>query len=279
MVAVVSTQKRSEGLASLIVEQKNQPSVQKSAEEQFKDNYLDVILKNSSSKLSKVNTFSDFVAVFQKTAKADYYYYSDGDKPILDYSQHRDTEYYLTLGEADYKKEFVKYCESRGCYSEDELQALNITGCSTMKQLETATADVIKKFSEKLVDMGAMTASFTDDESQKLASLTTYKEMACLNNPDKTPLEKARCLEKFVDRILTDEDISQYIDKKLRDKLADMPDALDIMTKRMEEEEAKQRELEKVCANIKEDFAVESPNDSYENIQKYKASLIAQYVA
>lgn len=278
MITGINSSNRAASLANLVASQKNQPIIQKSAEEEFKDNYLSSILDKCSSKLSEVNSFNDFEKIFRDTAKADYYY-ADNMKNVQNFSVHKDSEDYKTLTQDDCQKAFVKYCESRGCYSEKELQALNKTGCKTMDELENATVEKVKDFSKKLVEMGYTDCYLSDEEAKKVVSFATYEDMAYLNDSNKTPIEKARYLQKLINRILTDDDISKYLDKKLKDKLAQMPNALDSLIEKMEEEEQKKRATEKESANIKPVTEKKDSDDLDENIKKYNASLIAKYTA
>lgn len=276
MIASISSSNRAANLVNLIASQKNQPPVQKSEEEKFKDDYLSSVLDKCSSKLSEANSFKDFEKIFKDAAKADYYY-ADEMKNVQNFSVHKDSEYYKTLNGDDYQKAFVKYCESRGCYSEKELQTLNKTGCKTMDDLEKATVEKVKDFSKKLVEMGYTDCDLTDEEAEKIVSFATYEDMAYLNDSNKTPIEKAKYLQKLINKILTDEDISKYLDKKLKDKLAKMPNALDSLIEKLEDEERKKRETEKENTNIKKVEIKENSYDPNKNIEDYKTSLIEKY--
>ncbi len=276
MITNISGSDRAADLANLLALQKNQPSVKKTTEEDFKDNYLSSLLDKCSSKLSKVNSFNDFEKIFKDTAKADYYY-ADDLKNVKDFSSHKDCEDYKALTKEDYRQAFITYCESRGCYSEKELQTLNKTNCNTMDELKNATVENIKDFSKKLVEMGYTDCDLTEEDAKKIVSVISYEDMAYLNDPNKSNIEKAKFLQKLINKILTDEDISKYLDKKLKDKLSKMPNALDVLIEKLEEQEHKKRETEKELINLPKLEAKETYDNLDKNIKNYKNSLIENY--
>lgn len=147
-------------------------STKEIAEKEFKDNYLTGILSKSSA-YSGTNSFNDFEKIFKAKAKADYYY-ADNISQVRNFSIHRDTAYYETLTKDDYRKAFNKYSESRGCYSEKELQILNQAGYATMADFEEATLKVVKDILRELVEIGYEEYDFSEKESKEIVSVMNY---------------------------------------------------------------------------------------------------------